>query len=156
MLNYQLPNLLSFYHAFELRTNRYCRAVTLASEQWLLDSNTNILDEAERKALRGSKIGLWAALCYPTCDAPQLRLVTDFLSLLVYSNARVLYAAVLQQSQWTGDFPAECVGTSGQGALSCLESNVLFKSCVVVLLFILSPIQRIVDEFTASLPVYLV
>jgi hypothetical protein len=101
--SYQLPDLLSLIKPFELRTNRYCRVVTLASENWILDNADNGLglDEKERVGLRGMKVGLLAALCYPTADAPQLRLATDFLTSVMYSGSRVLCSSSsLGSSEW--------------------------------------------------------
>ncbi|TRM65174.1 hypothetical protein BD626DRAFT_487926 [Schizophyllum amplum] len=85
--SYKLPDLLSLCDPFELRTNRACRAVTAASESWLVDL-PDALTERERDDLRHMKMGLLAALCFPTCDQPQLRLVTDFWTLLVVANRR--------------------------------------------------------------------
>ena len=39
-------------------------------------------------SFKGLKLGLLAALMFPTCDPPQLRLLTDVLSLMFLSNVR--------------------------------------------------------------------
>ncbi|KAJ7725206.1 isoprenoid synthase domain-containing protein [Mycena metata] len=95
----QLPDLLGLSRAFELRTNRHCHTVTSASETWFL-SQQNILTDAEKTALRSLKIGLWASVCFPTCDPPQLRLATDFLTALVTCNSRLARARTLGDCGW--------------------------------------------------------
>ncbi|KAJ7485042.1 isoprenoid synthase domain-containing protein [Mycena galericulata] len=117
----QLPDLLSLSRAFELRTNRHCHAVTTASEKCLTSEQHHVLTEAERAALRPMKIGLWASVCFPTCDPPQLRLATDFLTALVVCNARLASARPLRACGWTGDRPA---------SLACLSENDLFHDVV--------------------------
>ncbi|OAX40003.1 terpenoid synthase [Rhizopogon vinicolor AM-OR11-026] len=74
----QLPDLFASCSPFELRVNRHCRSVSQASEAWLRE--TGLRSEC------AMKVGLWAALCYPGADSSQLRLATDFLSLLVHSQ----------------------------------------------------------------------
>ncbi|KAF9222155.1 terpenoid synthase [Gyrodon lividus] len=78
----QLPDLLSSCSAFELRTNRHCRTVSQASERWLAESGVAL----RSMAWRAAKPGLLAAVCYPSTDATQLRLIADFLSLLLYHD----------------------------------------------------------------------
>ncbi|KAJ7027533.1 isoprenoid synthase domain-containing protein [Mycena alexandri] len=95
----QLPDLLGMSRVFELRTNRHCHAVTSASENWFL-TQQNILTDAEKTALRSLKIGLWASVCFPTCDPPQLRLATDFLTALVTCNSRLARAQTLRDCGW--------------------------------------------------------
>ncbi|RDB21905.1 Alpha-muurolene synthase [Hypsizygus marmoreus] len=107
--SYQLPDLLSLSRPFELRTNRSCRCVTIASESWLLSLKTpdffDVLSESERRALSATKIGLLAALCFPGCDLPQLRFFTDFLSFLMLSAERILRARNVNESGWLdGDY----------------------------------------------------
>ncbi|KAL4062649.1 isoprenoid synthase domain-containing protein [Scleroderma yunnanense] len=77
----QLPDILSICSPFELRTNRHCKAVSQASEKWLTDSGSRALASMNWRSL---KVGLLAAACYPTADVPQLKLITDVLSLLIY------------------------------------------------------------------------
>lgn len=102
--SYQLPNLLSYAKPFGLRTNRHCRAASRASETWFLQglpepqpnaaggqpSREEDVSIRRQLEVRGTKPGLLAALCYPVCDASQLRLVTDFLSLLMIENGTAL------------------------------------------------------------------
>lgn len=125
-ISYQLPDLYSLSHTFtELRTNRFCHRVTLESESWLtnlmsekkLINNRRVLDEAEREKLHGLKAGLMAALCFPTCDASQLRFITDFLSVLICSNTRLLHAS---HSDWQPPY-------SSDSGIVCLGGNDLFK-----------------------------
>ncbi|KAJ7235641.1 isoprenoid synthase domain-containing protein [Mycena haematopus] len=115
----QLPDLLSLGRAFELRTNRHCHAVTSASENWFM-TQQNILTDDEKAGLRSMKIGLWASVCFPTCDSPQLRLATDFLVALVVCNCRLAHART----------PRECGWMEKQlpGCASCLSGNDLFRA----------------------------
>jgi hypothetical protein len=91
--SYQLPDLLNLSRPFELRTNRSCRAVTLASEAWIIalkkTDNDSVLTEPEQSSLHTMKIGLLAALCFPSCDGTPLRLLTDFLNFLVLADERI-------------------------------------------------------------------
>jgi len=47
-----------------------------------------MLTANELSYLRSTKIGLLAALCFPTCDAPQLRILTDFITAAIFSGIR--------------------------------------------------------------------
>jgi len=76
----QLPDILFICSPFELRTNKHCKAVSQASEKWLTDSGGALASVNWRPL----KVGLLAAACYPTADVPQLKLITDVLSLLMY------------------------------------------------------------------------
>ncbi|KAH9920610.1 isoprenoid synthase domain-containing protein [Fomitopsis serialis] len=80
--NLQLPHLVSFCDAFELRTNRHCRAVTIASKKWA--AQCPYLDHEERQAVAGLQPGLLASLCYPTCDVAQLQFITEVLIVVVH------------------------------------------------------------------------
>ncbi|THU75474.1 hypothetical protein K435DRAFT_273013, partial [Dendrothele bispora CBS 962.96] len=153
--SYQLPDLLSLVRKIELRTNRHCRPVTLASEKWFSeelwegfrnveDGNGNVEEELtlirclvdprgrhgrggrgdegekeqgkERGKGRAStshsldltisqmKIGLLASICFPTCDMTQLRLVTDFWTMVMCENEWILRARA-------------CSGTGGEEKL---------------------------------------
>ncbi|KAF9484612.1 terpenoid synthase [Pholiota conissans] len=82
--SFQLPDLLNIISPLELRTNPNCRFATDASEKWI-STEIRVLSETERGSLRAAKIGLLAGLCFPTCDAPQLRLLVDFMTLAFYS-----------------------------------------------------------------------
>ncbi|KAJ6558299.1 hypothetical protein B0H19DRAFT_1150717 [Mycena capillaripes] len=108
----QLPDLLSLSRSLNLRTNRHCQAVTAASENWFMTQN--ILEEDERVALPSMKIGLWASVCFPTCDPPQLRLATDFLTALVICNSRVARALTSGKTSFGNitRFPRKKVQTS--------------------------------------------
>ena len=92
-VSFQLPDLLSLTRAFDLRANKRCRTALEESEEWLMGLNhtigTRVLTEEEIERIPRQKMGLLAALCFPTCDTPQLRFVTDFLGLLVIANERV-------------------------------------------------------------------
>lgn len=101
-LSFQLPDLLRECQDIPLRTNRHCYSVTQASEKWLLGQDTtvcrntaipaaviSILSRDECARLKGMKVGLLSALCFPTCDASQLRVVTDLWTLIMYTNERV-------------------------------------------------------------------
>ncbi|KAH7910078.1 isoprenoid synthase domain-containing protein [Hygrophoropsis aurantiaca] len=77
----QLPDLLSASSSFQLRTNRHCRSVSVASEKWLRDVGVDV--GANWKKV---KVGLLAAVCYPRADPTQLRFATDFLSLLISAD----------------------------------------------------------------------
>ncbi|KAF9467542.1 isoprenoid synthase domain-containing protein [Collybia nuda] len=103
--SYQLPDLLSLSRPFELRTNQSCRTVTQASEAWLFalkgSELDNTLTRAELASLSSMKAGLLAALCFPGCDPPQLRFLTDFLTFLILSDQRVRHAKQLPDSGWS-------------------------------------------------------
>lgn len=88
--SFQLPDLLILISSLELRTNPHCRITSEASEDWITKTReTLMLSEKDLLLLRSTKIGLLAALCFPTCDAPQLRLLIDFMSLLLFSGIQL-------------------------------------------------------------------
>lgn len=123
----QLPDLLALTRRFELRTNRHCRSVTSASETWLLgQGNSGVLSAEERESLHSYKLGLLASLCCPTGDAPQLRLLADFLSLLVFSRARLLHARDTLECGWSVH-EGRARYTDG---VECLSDHTLFRKCV--------------------------
>lgn len=83
--SFQLPDLRLFCQPyFELRVNPRCRNATSLSERWIIDNG--LMHRNQRAALRGAKAGLLAATCYPTCDLGQLRFITDFMTLLMFSK----------------------------------------------------------------------
>lgn len=83
MTSYQIPDLPTLCgDTFELRTNRHCRAAGEASAAWVRERG--FLDARAAAALPGARLGLLAALCFSTADAPQLRLAADFLALLMH------------------------------------------------------------------------
>ncbi|KAH9475066.1 Sesquiterpene synthase Agr1 [Psilocybe cubensis] len=84
--SFQLPDILGVINSIELRTNGHCRYATEASEKWLTE--TGILSVDELSYIHPTKIGLLSALCFPKCDFPQLRVLTDFCMLFFYSGLR--------------------------------------------------------------------
>ncbi|KAF7335541.1 hypothetical protein MVEN_02208000 [Mycena venus] len=117
----QLPDLLGLGREFELCTNRHSHTVTSASEKSFI-TEENGLSDTEKAGLRSMKIGLWASACFPTCDPPQLRLATDFLTALVVCNCRSARARSLRDCGWMDEQPA--------GNLSCLAGNDLFRDFI--------------------------
>jgi hypothetical protein len=111
-VSYQLPDLLSLIRnaKFELRINNYCRNIAQSSEKWLKDT-LNGQEASAWKALRATKVGLLVALCFPTCDAPQLRLITDFMSLLLLSNA----STPLGPSDWEDELSFNTLNLTNDG-----------------------------------------
>lgn len=81
--SFQIPDLtkLCTSHDLELRANAHCRAVSAASLQTFIGL---VKDEDEAERIRDMQLGLLAALCFPTCDMPQLRTATDLLMLLFW------------------------------------------------------------------------
>lgn len=128
--SFQLPDLLTLTGSFELHVNPWCHPVTVASEKWMLE----ILEPEEFATLPLMKMGLLASLCFPSCDAPQLRLLTDFLTLLLYSNFRVLYRNCdAQGSEVWPTSEGEELSAEDSEALSwstLLASHPLLKQCV--------------------------
>ncbi|RXW13522.1 hypothetical protein EST38_g12333 [Candolleomyces aberdarensis] len=131
-LSFQLPDLLALTSSFPFRVNRNCKFATDSSEGWLLSQSTGnddgpVLSQNEREALRSVKYGLLASLCSPTSDGPQLRVLTDFLSLVFVSHGRILEGNESHGWRpWTSIVHVE----SAQDALELLESNVLLKHIV--------------------------
>jgi hypothetical protein len=107
----RIPDLPACFHDFELRVNRHLLRVTRSSEKWLSDSG--LLDDEELRSLPGLKMGVLAAMSYPTCDMQQLRRVEDLLTVVFYSNTRLLKHPSLfltddqprsaDDFQWEGD-----------------------------------------------------
>ncbi|KIJ62375.1 hypothetical protein HYDPIDRAFT_30347 [Hydnomerulius pinastri MD-312] len=100
-MSVQLPDILSFCNVFNLRANKHCqcRAVSHASEKWLIDSGVLLPSGTEWSK---AKVGLLVAACYPNTDATQLRLITDFLSLQLYRDEKAAASG-------------ECVGQGDSG-----------------------------------------
>ena len=123
--SYQLPDLLSLTRTFELRTNRFCRSATVASEAWLLSLKKadmhDALTEAEKTLLHTMKGGLLAAVCFPDCDLPQLRFLTDFLNMLFLSARRLQHTPNSDESGW------KCGGQSETGNDHSLGHHELFQ-----------------------------
>jgi len=120
--SYQLPDLLNLCCPFHLRTNPSCRVVTLASEAWLIglkkSDHSSLLTQSEQSSLSTTKIGLLAALGFPSCDGAPLRLMTDFLNFLVLANER-LRVADTTQSGWRE--------TNSKNGLARLGDHELFQ-----------------------------
>ncbi|KZT30219.1 terpenoid synthase [Neolentinus lepideus HHB14362 ss-1] len=94
--SFQLPDLRSFCQPhFELRVNPRCRNATTLSECWIMDNG--FMHRNQKPGLRGAKLGLLAATCYPTCDLGQLRFITDFMSLLIFSTKSMQLSSQLWQ-----------------------------------------------------------
>ncbi|KAI0370764.1 hypothetical protein BV20DRAFT_966283 [Pilatotrama ljubarskyi] len=90
----RIPNFPAFCSPhFELRSNPHCRAVTHLAEKSAF-STPLFLDAEEEVRLPGARLGLLAALCFPTCDASQLLAVTKFLIVVMHwmDRPRSLYA----------------------------------------------------------------
>lgn len=123
--SYQIPDLLSLSRSFELRTNRSCHYVTTASEASLLnlkkttDVNLNVLTITEMTALRPTKAGLLAALCFADCDLPQLKFLTDFITILILSAGRRHLTRSLDESAWRGG--------NDESGIDCLGHHELFQ-----------------------------
>lgn len=131
--SYQLPDLLGIISCLELRTNRFCRFATDTSEKWVFEE-TNCISRAELSYLHSTKLGLLAALCFPTCDAPQLRLLTDLLTMLFYSNIRPFsfpgYSDASIQAMWPATEQRACNDESVnhlESGLDILKNHALFK-----------------------------
>ena len=149
----QLPDLPTLTRAFELRANKACRSVSLASEACFLNpnpasepDNNFILSRTERALLPSVKIGLLSSLCFPTCDPPQLRFLTDFMTLLTFTHERLIRARNLAESGWcprvAGDAaesdelrPQETVVKSG---IEILNEHELFKRYAMTMHLFLS------------------
>ncbi|KAJ2917302.1 hypothetical protein MD484_g3148, partial [Candolleomyces efflorescens] len=133
-LSFQLPDLLALTSSFPFRVNRNCKFATDGSEGWFLsqrssddDDDGPVLSQNEREVLRSVKYGLLASLCSPTSDGPQLRVLTDFLSLVFISHGRILEGKEGHGwKPWTSVVHVE----SAQDALDLMQTNVLLKHIV--------------------------
>ncbi|ESK89940.1 hypothetical protein Moror_788 [Moniliophthora roreri MCA 2997] len=129
--SYQLPDLLSLTRPFDLRTNKSCRTIGIESEQWLTDLSSELeyddttLKPAEVQLIPKLKIGLLASLCFPTCDAPQLRLASDFWALIIVSNERVKAGANERGGHGWNDVPEDSI--SNKGFVELLNTHDLFR-----------------------------
>ncbi|KDR71660.1 hypothetical protein GALMADRAFT_271165 [Galerina marginata CBS 339.88] len=129
--SFQLPDLISIIGSLELRTNRHCRLATDTSEKWFTDE-TGILSKNELSYLRSTKIGLLCALCFPTSDAPQLRMLTDLATAVLYSGIREYSNKSPRHSSWdyeifTGSLnPLETPGRPETG-VDLFKKHRLFK-----------------------------
>lgn len=125
--SFQVIDLIALTDDFDLHTNHSCRFASESSQKWLshlTDTGTPVLSPRERSGLTSMKMGLLAALCFPRCDAPQLRILTDFLTLLFISNARVFSSD--EDTAW---HPITTAPDNSTG-IDILASHTLFKQCV--------------------------
>ena len=132
-MSFQLPDLLGIISCLELRTNRFCRFATDTSERWFFEE-IDCFSPTELSYLRSTKFGLLAALCFPTCDAPQLRLLTDLLTMLFYSNIRAFSSIENSDASIQAMWPAseqkvwdDETTTYREHGLDILENHVLLK-----------------------------
>jgi hypothetical protein len=134
--SFQLPDLLGIISCLELRTNRFCLFATDTSEKWFFEEINHCISPTELSYLRSTKLGLLAALCFPTSDAPQLRLLTDFLTMLFYSNIRALSLTQaghssnsIQATMWQNTTTERNneITIQRENGLVILENHVLFK-----------------------------
>jgi len=122
--SFQLPDLLAIVGSLELRTNPHCRFVTDSSEIWM-SGEPDMLTVDELSYLRSTKIGLLAALCFPTCDAPQLRILTDFITAVIFSGIRECTPGYSSGSDLKKNEPLE--QEKPQSAIDILRNHGLFK-----------------------------
>ncbi|KAF5319304.1 hypothetical protein D9619_008467 [Psilocybe cf. subviscida] len=129
--SFQLPDLLTLISSLELRTNPHCRIASEASEEWITKTRgILLLSEEDLLLLRSTKIGLLAALCFPTCDAPQLRLLIDFMSLLLYSGIQ-LYADDKSGSEKDNELSMPALQATGaESGVTLLRRHGLMKHAV--------------------------
>lgn len=73
--SYHLPDLLGIISAIPLRTNAHCKPASQSSEKRLLE--LGVLSPREAELVHPAKVGLLVALCFPTCDRPQLTLLSE-------------------------------------------------------------------------------
>lgn len=114
--SYQLPDLPSLVRDFELHTNPHCHAISLSGPGKSTDDGR---DEAR---LRGMKAGLLASLCFPTCDAPQLKLLADLMSAFICIQVRLVDACDMRQCGWSS---SEGEVQAGSGGWELLAQNAL-------------------------------
>ncbi|EDR02543.1 uncharacterized protein LACBIDRAFT_309500 [Laccaria bicolor S238N-H82] len=127
--SFQVIDLIALTDDFDLHTNHSCRFASESSQKWLsnltdTDNGTPVLSPRERSGITSMKMGLLAALCFPRCDAPQLRLLTDFLTLLFISNARVFSSSDEEETSWT------IAPENNVTGIDILASHTLFKHIV--------------------------
>ncbi|KDQ61287.1 hypothetical protein JAAARDRAFT_191378 [Jaapia argillacea MUCL 33604] len=80
-LKFRIPDFIS-YSGMKVKVNRHYKRAAADSERWIVD-NANI-GGSKLRHLRGSKGGLLAAMCYPSCDYTGLRLASDFMCYLFH------------------------------------------------------------------------
>ena len=142
--SFQLPDLLAIVGSLELRTNPHCRFVTDGYEKWI-SGEPDILTANELTYLRSTKLGLLAALCFPTCDVPQLRILTDFIVTIFYSGMRECAPGYssnlsdLKEGELIGQSYTMEVSQSEErhgSAINILKAHELFKQLRTFLFFI--------------------
>jgi hypothetical protein len=84
--SYHLPDLLGIISTIPLRTNSHCKPASQSSESRVLHSDALTAREAE--LIHPAKVGLLVALCFPTCDRPQLTLLSEAGTWLLISGIR--------------------------------------------------------------------
>jgi hypothetical protein len=84
--SYHLPDLLGIIATIPLRTNSQCKPASQSSEKHILDSG--VLSTGEAELIHPAKAGLLVALCFPTCDRPQLTLLSEAAVWLLISGLR--------------------------------------------------------------------
>lgn len=89
--SFQIPDLVKLccnHPQFELRANQHCHAVSNATLRWVEENTFLCSSQEEREGLSDMQITLLAALCFPTCDMPQLRAASDLLTVLFWWHDR--------------------------------------------------------------------
>jgi hypothetical protein len=87
--SYQLPDLPLFVQTIELRTNpALCRAMLEDAEKWF-SSPGRLPIPVLREHLSSMKIGLLAAVCFPSSDPNRLRFLADFLTVVVLFSEHI-------------------------------------------------------------------
>lgn len=84
--SYHLPDLLGIISTIPLRTNPHCKPASQSSEKRVLD--LGVLSTREAELVHPTKVGLLVALCFPTCDRPQLTLLSEAGMWLLVSGIR--------------------------------------------------------------------
>ncbi|KAG9225377.1 hypothetical protein PLEOSDRAFT_1069096 [Pleurotus ostreatus PC15] len=119
--SYQLPDLTSLVRDFELHTNPHCHAISLTS------GPGKLINERDKACWRGMKAGLLASLCFPTCDAPQLKDLADIMSAFICIQVRLVGACDMGECGWT---PSEGEGQVGSGGWELLAQNALLARLI--------------------------
>ena len=80
---FHIPDLIALCgNTFELQANGLCRQVGDALLTW--PCSVEFLTETDIELLPGLQMPLLASLCYPSCDFPQLLLISKYLILLLH------------------------------------------------------------------------
>ncbi len=116
--SYQLPDLPSLVRDFELHTNRHCHAISLSGPGKLVG------DERDEACRRGMKAALLASLCFPTCDAPQLKLLADLMSAFICIQVRLIGAPDMARCGWTS---SKVEADAASGSWELLAQNSLLR-----------------------------